>query len=151
RRVAYFVAYSEGWGLYAEQLGFDMGLYTDPYDHFGQLTYEMWRAVRLVVDTGMHAQGWSRDKAIAYFKDNAPKTEQDIVNEIDRYIGTPGQALAYKIGQLKISELRARASAALGPAFDLRAFNDAVLETGSVPLAALEKHVDAWIQQRKGD
>ena len=151
RRVAYFVAYSEGWGLYAEQLGFDMGLYTDPYDHFGQLTYEMWRAVRLVVDTGMHAQGWSRDKAIAYFKDNAPKTEQDIVNEIDRYIGTPGQALAYKIGQLKISELRARASAALGATFDLRAFNDAVLGTGSVPLAALEKHIDAWIGKQKPD
>jgi uncharacterized protein (DUF885 family) len=151
RRTAYFVAYSEGWGLYAEQLGFDMGLYTDPYDHFGQLTYEMWRAIRLVIDTGMHAQGWSRDKAIAYFKDNAPKTEQDIVNEVDRYIGTPGQALAYKIGQLKISELRARASAQLGTEFDLRAFNDAVLETGSVPLAALERHIDAWIERHKRD
>ena len=130
RRTAYFVAYSEGWGLYAEQLGFDMGLYDDPYDHFGQLTYEMWRAVRLVVDTGMHSMGWSRDKAIAYFKENAAKTDQDIVNEVDRYIGTPGQALAYKIGQLKISELRAKATLALGEKFDLRAFNDAVLETG---------------------
>lgn len=149
RRTAYFVAYGEGWGLYAEQLGFDMGLYDDPYDHFGQLTYEMWRAVRLVVDTGMHAKGWSREQAIAYFKDNAPKTDQDIVNEIDRYIGTPGQALAYKIGQLKISELRARAAKALGAKFDLRAFNDAVLETGSVPLAALERHIDAWIAARK--
>ncbi len=147
RRTAYFVAYSEGWGLYAEQLGFDMGLYDDPYDHFGQLTYEMWRAVRLVVDTGMHSMGWSRAQAIAYFKDNAAKTDQDITNEIDRYIGTPGQALAYKIGQLKISELRAKATRELGPRFDLRAFNDAVLETGSVPLDALERHINAWIKK----
>jgi uncharacterized protein (DUF885 family) len=149
RRTAYFVAYGEGWGLYAEQLGYDMGLYDDPYDRMGQLAYEMWRAVRLVVDTGMHAKGWSRDQAIAYFKDNAPKTDQDIVNEIDRYIGTPGQALAYKIGQLKISELRARAKQALGPKFDLRDFNDAVLETGSVPLETLERHIDAWIAARR--
>lgn len=149
RRTAYFVAYGEGWALYAEQLGYDMGLYDDPYDRMGQLAYEMWRAVRLVVDTGMHAKGWSRQQAIDYFKANAPKTEQDIVNEIDRYIGTPGQALAYKIGQLKISELRARAAAALGPAFDLRDFNDAVLETGSVPLETLERHIDAWIAARR--
>ena len=145
RRTAYFVAYGEGWGLYAEQLGYDMGLYDDPYDRMGQLAYEMWRAVRLVVDTGMHAKGWSREQAIAYFKDNAPKTDQDIVNEIDRYIAWPGQALAYKIGQLKISELRARAARELGANFDLRAYNDAVLETGSVPLDALEKHITAWI------
>ena len=150
RRTAYFVAYSEGWGLYAEQLGYDMGLYDDPYDRFGQLTYEMWRAVRLVIDTGMHAQGWSRERAIGYFKDNAAKTEQDIVNEVDRYIGTPGQALAYKIGQLKISELRGRAKAALGARFDARAFNDAVLATGSVPLQALETHIDAWIAMERG-
>lgn len=149
RRTAYFVAYGEGWGLYAEQLGHEMGLYEDPYDRMGQLAYEMWRAVRLVVDTGMHAKGWSRERAIAYFKDNAPKAELDIVNEIDRYIGTPGQALAYKIGQLKISELRARAAAALGPKFDLRDFNDAVLETGSVPLETLERHIDAWIAARR--
>ncbi|MET0755185.1 MAG: DUF885 domain-containing protein [Pseudoxanthomonas sp.] len=149
RRTAYFVAYGEGWGLYAEQLGYEMGLYDDPYDHFGQLVYEMWRAVRLVVDTGMHAKGWSRERAIAYFKDNAAKTDQDIVNEIDRYIGTPAQALAYKIGQMKISELRARAKRELGPKFDLREYNDAVLETGSVPLEALEKHIDAWIAARK--
>ncbi len=145
RRTAYFVAYSEGWGLYAEQLGTEMGLYDDPYDRFGQLTYEMWRAVRLVVDTGMHAKGWSREQAIAYFKENAAKTDQDIVNEIDRYIGTPGQALAYKIGQIKISELRAKATSELGPEFDLRTYNDAVLETGSVPLEALERHIEAWI------
>jgi uncharacterized protein (DUF885 family) len=145
RRTAYFVAYGEGWGLYAEQLGYDMGLYDDPYDRMGQLTYEMWRAVRLVVDTGMHAKGWTRQQAIDYFKANAPKTEQDIVNEIDRYIGWPGQALAYKIGQLKISELRARAQGRLGSRFNLRAFNDEVLGTGSIPLDALEKHMDAWI------
>lgn len=145
RRTAYFVAYGEGWGLYAERLGYDMGLYDDPYDRMGQLAYDMWRAVRLVVDTGMHSQGWSRERAIEYFMDNSPKTRQDVVNEIDRYIGTPGQALAYKIGQLKISGLREKASRELGPGFDLRAFNDAVLETGSVPLEVLEKHIDAWI------
>lgn len=149
RRTAYFVAYGEGWGLYAEQLGYDMGLYDDPYDRMGQLAYEMWRAVRLVVDTGMHAKGWSRERAIAYFKDNAPKAELDIVNEIDRYIGTPGQALAYKIGQIRISELRAKAKTALGDKFDVRDFNDAVLETGSVPLETLEKHIDAWIAARR--
>ncbi len=147
RKTAYFVAYSEGWGLYAEQLGYDMDLYTSAYDKFGQLTYEMWRAVRLVVDTGMHSKGWSRQQAIDYFKANAPKTEQDIVNEIDRYIGWPGQALAYKIGQLKISELRKRASDALGPRFDLRAFNDEVVGTGSIPLGALELHIQEWIKR----
>ncbi len=149
RRTAYFVAYGEGWGLYAEQLGYEMGLYDDPYDRMGQLAYEMWRAVRLVVDTGMHAKGWSREQAITYFKDNAPKTDQDIVNEIDRYIGTPGQALAYKIGQMKISELRARAKESLGPKFDLRDFNDAVMATGSVPLETLERHIDAWIEAKR--
>lgn len=150
RKTAYFVAYGEGWGLYAERLGYDMGLYDDPYDRFGQLTYDMWRAVRLVVDTGMHSMGWSRERAIAYFKDNAAKTDQDIVNEIDRYIAWPGQALAYKIGQLKISELRERAARTLGPKFDLRAFNDEVLNTGSVPLEALEKHMDAWMVEEQG-
>jgi uncharacterized protein (DUF885 family) len=149
RRTAYFVAYSEGWGLYAEQLGYDMGLYDDPYDRFGQLVYEMWRAVRLVVDTGMHAKGWSRERAIAYFRANAAKTEQDIVNEIDRYIGTPGQALAYKIGQLRISGLRRQAEQALGERFDVRDFNDAVLSTGSVPLAVLEAHMGAWIAAQR--
>ncbi|GGD43007.1 DUF885 domain-containing protein [Pseudoxanthomonas indica] len=150
RKTAYFVAYGEGWGLYAERLGYDMGLYDDPYDRFGQLTYDMWRAVRLVVDTGMHSMGWSREQAIAYFKANAAKTDQDIVNEIDRYIAWPGQALAYKIGQLKISELREKAATTLGPKFDLRAFNDEVLNTGSVPLETLERHMDAWMAGQKG-
>lgn len=149
RKVAYVVAYGEGWGLYAERLGYEMGLYDDPYDRMGQLAYDMWRAVRLVVDTGMHAKGWSRQQAIDFFLANAPKTEQDVVNEIDRYIAWPGQALAYKIGQLKISELRARAEAELGERFDLRDFNDAVLATGSVPLAVLERHLARWIAGQK--
>ena len=148
RKTAYFVAYGEGWALYAEQLGYDMGLYDDPYERFGQLTYEMWRAVRLVVDTGMHTFGWSRERAIDYFRAHTAKTEQDIVNEIDRYIAWPGQALAYKIGQLRISALRANAECELGTKFDLRDFNDAVLETGSVPLAALEKRMAAWLATR---
>jgi uncharacterized protein (DUF885 family) len=151
RKTAYFVAYGEGWALYAEQLGYDMGLYDDPYDRLGQLIYEMWRAVRLVVDTGLHAKGWSREQAIAYFKDNAAKTELDIVNEIDRYIGDPAQALAYKIGQIKISEMRARAQRALGSKFDLRDYNDAVLAVGSVPLTTLEAHIDRWIQERQAN
>lgn len=149
RRTAYFIAYSEGWGLYAERLGYDMGLYDDPYDRMGQLAYDMWRAVRLVVDTGMHAKGWSREKAIDYFMDNSPKTRQDVVNEIDRYISWPGQALGYKIGQLKISELREKARRELGDRFDVRDYNDAVLETGSVPLSVLEQHIDGWIASRK--
>ena len=149
RRTAYFVAYGEGWGLYAEQLGYEMGLYDDPYDRFGQLTYEMWRAVRLVVDTGLHAKGWTRQQAIDYFKDNAAKTEQDIVNEIDRYINTPGQALAYKVGQLRISALRKMAQEALGSRFDLRDFNDAVLSTGSVPLDALQARIQVWVTEQR--
>jgi uncharacterized protein (DUF885 family) len=149
RRTAYFVAYGEGWGLYAERLGYDMGLYDDPYDRMGQLAYDMWRAVRLVVDTGMHAKGWTRQQAIDFFMDNSPKTEQDVVNEIDRYIAWPGQALAYKIGQLRISALREEAARELGPAFDVRDFHDAVLETGSVPLETLQTHIRAWIVERK--
>jgi uncharacterized protein (DUF885 family) len=148
RRTAYFVAYGEGWALYAEQLGHEMGLYENPLDHFGQLVYEMWRAVRLVVDTGLHVKGWTREQAIDYFRANAGRAEQDTVNEIDRYIDWPGQALAYKIGQLRISALRSRAEASLGTRFDLRDFNDAVLATGSVPLAVLEAHIDGWIAAR---
>ena len=148
RRMSPFTAFVEGWGLYAEQLGYDMGLYDDPYDRMGQLSYEMWRAVRLVVDTGMHAKGWSRQQAIDYFKANAPKSELDITNEIDRYIANPGQALAYKIGQLKFSELRARAQAKLGDRFDVRAFHDALLVDGAVPLSVLEARMDVWIDEQ---
>ena len=145
RRMADFTAYVEGWGLYAESLGDQLGLYTDPYQKFGQLTYDMWRAVRLVVDTGMHDEGWSRQQAIDYFAANAPKSELDITNEIDRYISWPGQALAYKIGQMKILELRAAAMSALKDRFDIRKFHDAVLSTGAVPLPVLERVVREWI------
>lgn len=149
RKFGGFTAFTEGWGLYSESLGEDMGLYGDPYDKFGQLTYEMWRAVRLVVDTGIHYFKWDRDKAIKFFMDNAAKTEQDIVNEIDRYIAWPGQALAYKIGELKMQELRARATKELGDDFDIRFFNDVLLENGAVPLDILERHVDEWIAKTK--
>lgn len=145
RRNGGFTAFIEGWGLYSERLGYDMGLYTDPYSRYGQLVYDMWRAVRLVVDTGIHYFGWSRQKAIDYFLDNAAKSEADIINEIDRYIGWPGQALAYKIGQLKMLELRSKAETALGDRFDIRSFHDHMLGAGALPLDILEARMDAWL------
>lgn len=145
RRYSGFTAFTEGWGLYSESLGYDLGLYKDPYSRFGALTYEMWRAVRLVVDTGMHYKGWTRQQAIDFFKDNAAKTELDIINEIDRYISWPGQALAYKIGQLKILELRKKAEQMLGKNFDIRAFHDQLLGGGALPLEILETRMNLWL------
>lgn len=145
RRFLGFTAFVEGWGLYSERLGYELGLYKDPYSRFGQLTYDMWRAVRLVVDTGLHYKGWTRQQAIDFFKDNAAKTEHDIINEIDRYIGNPGQALAYKIGQLKMLTLRERAERRLGEKFDVRAFHDQLLGAGALPLDLLEQRMDEWL------
>ena len=147
RRYSGFTAFSEGWGLYSESLGYDLGLYEDPYSHFGALTYEMWRAVRLVVDTGIHYKGWTRAQAIDFFKRNAAKTELDIINEVDRYIARPGQALAYKVGQLKILELRDKAERALGARFDIRDFHDALLGGGALPLDVLETRMNLWLAE----
>ena len=144
-----YTAFVEGWGLYSESLGEEMGFYRDPYSKFGQLTYEMWRAIRLVVDTGMHQLGWSRQQAIDFFKENAGKSEHDIVVEVDRYIVWPGQALAYKIGELKIKELRAFATEALGEKFDIRGFHDEVLGKGAVPLSVLEANIRAWVDAQR--
>lgn len=149
RRNAGYTAYVEGWGLYAESLGTEMGSYSDPYSKFGQLTYEMWRACRLVVDTGMHEFDWRRQQAIDFMKENTAKTENDIVVEVDRYIVWPGQALAYKMGELKIKELRAKASKELGARFDVRKFHNAVLDDGPLPLDLLETRINEWIAEQK--
>jgi uncharacterized protein (DUF885 family) len=144
RKFIGYSAFVEGWALYSESLGEELGLYKDPYSKFGQLSYEMWRAVRLVVDTGMHSMGWTREQAIQFFKDNTGKTDQDITVEVDRYLVWPGQALAYKLGQLKIRQLRTEAETKLGDKFDVRWFHDAVLENGAVPLSILEQRVQRW-------
>ena len=145
RKHVGYSAFVEGWALYSESLGEELGLLKDPYSKFGQLTYEMWRAVRLVVDTGMHSMGWTREQAIQFFKDNTGKTDQDITVEVDRYIVWPGQALAYKLGQLKIRELRSEAEKKQGSMFDVRKFHDAVLESGSIPLDVLQSHINGWL------
>lgn len=149
RREGQYTAYVEGWGLYAESLGYEMGFYQDPYSRFGQLMYEMWRAIRLVVDTGIHSMGWTREQAIAYFMENSGKSEHDITVEVDRYIVWPGQALAYKVGQLKIAELRANAQRELGPQFNIRAFHDYLLGAGALPIDLLETRMQQWVASTK--
>ena len=147
RKYLSFTAFVEGWGLYSEELGEFMGIYDDPYDKFGQLTYDMWRAIRLVVDTGIHYKGWSRDDAINLFIENTAKSKLDIENEVDRYIAWPGQALAYKIGQLKILELRQKAERELGDKYDIKDFHHEILKRGSVPLDILEGYINDWISE----
>ncbi|HKR08816.1 MAG TPA: DUF885 domain-containing protein, partial [Gemmatimonadaceae bacterium] len=145
RRYGGYTAFVEGWGLYSESLGPELGLYKDPYSRFGQLTYEMWRAIRLVIDTGIHSLGWTRQQAIDYFKANSAKTEQDIVQEVDRYIVMPAQALAYKSGELEIKALRRYAEQKLGSRFDIRGFHDQVLSQGALPLDVLDTRIRAWV------
>jgi uncharacterized protein (DUF885 family) len=150
RRFGGETAFSEGWGLYAESLGKELGVYTDPYQYFGRLQAELWRAIRLVVDTGLHSKGWTREQVIDYMKANSATTDTESVSEAERYIAIPGQALAYKIGELKIKELRARAEKELGPKFDIRAFHAEVLKDGSVPLDVLEAKIGRWIESQRG-
>jgi uncharacterized protein (DUF885 family) len=147
RKYSGFTAFVEGWALYAERLGSEIGLYEDPYDDFGRLTMEVWRACRLVVDTGIHYLGWTREQAIEYMRANSAMPLHDIRAEVDRYIGWPGQALAYKTGELKIRQLRDEAETKLGDKFDVRAFHDVVLGSGALPLGMLETNVRAWIDK----
>jgi uncharacterized protein (DUF885 family) len=149
RKFEGYTAYTEGWGLYAERLGKDVGLYKDPYSDYGRLEADIWRAIRLVVDTGVHSQGWTRDQMVQYFRDHSNIDEPSIQAEVDRYVAWPSQALAYKIGQLKILELRDRAQKALGPKFDIRAFHDQVVDSGALPLDVLDQRMDAWIAAQK--
>jgi len=149
RRNSYISAYGEGWGLYCEKLGVEMGIYETPYEDFGRLTYEMWRAARLVIDTGVHSKGWTRDRAIAYLRDHTALSEHEVTTEVDRYISWPGQALSYKLGEIAIVRLRAQAEQELGDKFDVKAFHDAVLQQGSVPLPVLEQQIHAFIAERK--
>jgi uncharacterized protein (DUF885 family) len=149
RRYGHYTAFVEGWGLYAESLGDEMALYDDPYSKFGQLMYEIWRASRLVVDTGIHHLRWDRQKAIDFMVENTVKQELEVAAEIDRYIVWPGQALAYKIGQLKISELRAKAKQLLADKFDIRDFHDELLKDGALPLDRLEEKMLAWMDKQK--
>jgi uncharacterized protein (DUF885 family) len=148
-RKDYISAYGEGWGLYSEWLGKEMGIYETPYEDFGRLTYAMWRASRLVIDTGVHHKGWTREQALAYLRDNTALSEHEVTTEVDRYISWPGQALSYKLGEITIMRLRREAEAALGPKFDVRAFHDAVLAQGSVPLPVLESQIRAFIAEAK--
>lgn len=151
RQKVYMSAYGEGWALYCEKLGVEMGMYRTPYDRFGMLNYQIWRAARLVVDTGIHSKGWSRDRAVQYMRDNTSLSAREISTEVDRYIAGPGQALSYYLGEMAIVKARAKAEATLDGAFDIRAFHDAVLATGSVPLPVLEAHIDAFITRAKRD
>jgi len=149
RTQANFNAYSEGWGLYSEWLAIEMGGYEDPYSDFGRLVNEIWRAVRLVVDTGLHSKGWDEKQAIAYFKEKVPTSDTTIISEVRRYIVWPGQATGYKIGMLKIQELRSNAEKALGDKFDIRGFHDVVLGGGAMPLSILERRVNDWVASVK--
>jgi uncharacterized protein (DUF885 family) len=149
RRSTYISAFGEGWGLYSEYLGLEVGMYTDPYDNFGRLSYEMWRACRLVVDTGMHAKGWSRERAMNFLADNTALSLHNVKTEIDRYISWPGQALSYKMGELTIKKLRNMAELSLGENFDLREFHDQVLKNGSMPLSMLETIIIDYVEKKK--
>ena len=149
QRFGGYTAFEEGWALYAENLGIEMGLFNDPYQYFGKLSDEMLRAMRLVVDTGLHSKGWTREQAIQYMKDNSPMAESDIIAEVERYMAIPGQALSYKVGQLKILSLRAEAEHALGDKFDLKGFHDQILVSGSLPMAVMESKINQWIETQK--
>jgi uncharacterized protein (DUF885 family) len=149
RKFNWFGAYGEGWALYTESLGKELGMYQNPYQYLGMLDGEMHRAIRLVVDTGIHSKNWTREQAIKYSKDNESRSEETIIPEIERYMARPGQALSYKIGQLKILELRKKAETQMGPKFDIKKFHEKVLESGVMPLALLEKKIENWINESK--